>query len=362
LRGSRLRGNQRTATAFTRPVGTTSLGCALIVGACLLVSPAAARPAAPPNDNFASAAVLSGTAATATGTNIDATKEPGEPEHAGQPGGRSVWWRWTAPAAGGVTIDACDSSFDTVLAVYTGTSVDALIPVKSNDDTDACDFGSSVTFVAVSGQVYSIAVDGNDEEEGEVGLRLQPTLRLDAKILARQGAVDAIRFVIQIASAGEDDFPDAPTLVLERGGRRQTVDLELENELDSETRFRFTFEWSCDRRGAWRWTVSVRRDGERIAEQGAFTVRRCVRRAWFVPVSRVVRDFRADFGADAARALRCQPVGSRRGSLAPVWRCVMVRPGFSCTGSFLFRYSRVYQGSDVVSSDRDPSGRVTCRG
>src|SRR5206468_3408882 len=40
-------------------------------------------PAAPANDNFAAAQVLSGSTGTVTGTNAGATTEPGEPQHAG---------------------------------------------------------------------------------------------------------------------------------------------------------------------------------------------------------------------------------------------------------------------------------------
>ena len=38
--------------------------------------------------------------AVVTGSNSNATKQVGEPNHAGNAGGKSVWWRWTAPAAG----------------------------------------------------------------------------------------------------------------------------------------------------------------------------------------------------------------------------------------------------------------------
>lgn len=335
---------------------------ALFATGCLVAAPSAAAQTPPPNDPFAAAAILSGTTTTVTGTNFGATKEPGEPNHAGQPGGHSVWWRWTAPAAGAFTIDTCDSDFDTLLGVYTGTAVSALSLVKSNDDSEACDIRSSVTFTATSGQVYSIAVDGADEEEGQVRLKLQPTLRLDARTLVRRGAVDATRFMIEIASVGEDDFPDPPQLVLERGGRRRAIDLELDNELDSETRFRYTFNWSCDRRGAWRWTVSLRRDGERVSQEGTFTVPGCRRQGWFVSTSKVRRDFAGDFGGQVASYLRCRPVGRRRGSLAATWRCTLVRPGFVCSGGFLFRYSLTVQGGDVVQRRRAPSGGVTCRG
>src|SRR5216110_2970325 len=53
-----------------------------------------------------------------TGSNVGATREPGEPNHAHLAGGRSVWWSWTPPRDGTVVIDTIGSAFDTVLAVY----------------------------------------------------------------------------------------------------------------------------------------------------------------------------------------------------------------------------------------------------
>ncbi len=52
--------------------------------------------AAPANDDFANAEVLTGTTDSASGTNVDATKETGEPDHDGNTGGASVWY----PVAG----------------------------------------------------------------------------------------------------------------------------------------------------------------------------------------------------------------------------------------------------------------------
>src|SRR5262245_43600092 len=55
-----------------------------------------ARAAAPANDNFASPLVLFNTLLTNTvnANNQNGTKELGEPNHAGNAGGRSVWWMW----------------------------------------------------------------------------------------------------------------------------------------------------------------------------------------------------------------------------------------------------------------------------
>ncbi|RZA12426.1 MAG: hypothetical protein EOP02_30290, partial [Proteobacteria bacterium] len=52
------------------------------------------------------------------------------------------------------------SEFDTLLAVYTGDSVDALTSKASNDNVSATDLTSKVTVNVVAGTTYYIAVDG----------------------------------------------------------------------------------------------------------------------------------------------------------------------------------------------------------
>ncbi len=127
------------------------------------------------NDNFANRIVLSGTSISATGNNALATKETGEPNHAGVVGGKSVWWTWTAPSAGTVTIDTAGSAFDTLLAVYTGTSVSALTAVTNGSNNNSPIGGtttSKVTFAVTAGKVYQIAVDGNAGASGDIALHL----------------------------------------------------------------------------------------------------------------------------------------------------------------------------------------------
>jgi len=119
-----------------------------------------APPSGVPNDNFANAQIINGSSGTVTGNNIGTTKESGEPNHVGISGGASVWYRWTAPASGSVTMTTAGSNFDTLLAVYTGSSVNALTSIASNDDASPSDLSSRVTFNAVAGTIYRIAVDG----------------------------------------------------------------------------------------------------------------------------------------------------------------------------------------------------------
>lgn len=121
------------------------------------------------NDDFANAATITGNA-TVTGTNVGATKETGEPDHAGAQGGASVWWNWTAPAAGQYTVSTLGSSFDTLLAVYTGATVDALTVIASNDDDPNGGSTSQLTFAAVAGTTYRIAVDGFSGATGDIVL------------------------------------------------------------------------------------------------------------------------------------------------------------------------------------------------
>lgn len=138
----------------------------LLLAAVLLALPGAALAAAPANDDFANATDLSGfdpAAGSISGTNVASSKEVGEPDHAGNPGGRSVWYTWTAPGDGSVPNVSFTTGFtelDTLLAVYTGAAVGALTEVASNDDAPGLGTGSAVSFATTPGQAYHVAVDG----------------------------------------------------------------------------------------------------------------------------------------------------------------------------------------------------------
>jgi hypothetical protein len=112
------------------------------------------------NDDFADARVLTGASGSVTGDTTAATLEPGEPTIVGNPGGRSVWYAWTAPASGREVFDAHGSAFDSTIAVYTGTALDSLAKVAENDDAAPGDTASTVAFDVVAGTTYRVQVDG----------------------------------------------------------------------------------------------------------------------------------------------------------------------------------------------------------
>jgi hypothetical protein len=120
----------------------------------------------PTNDAFAIRTLLSGSSGSVTGTNVGATSETGEPIVS--LGGKSVWYRWVAPASGLVTFDTFGSNFDTTLSAYTGTAVNALTVIATNDDDSGLQ--SRIQFTATAGTEYHIAVDGFWGASGNITL------------------------------------------------------------------------------------------------------------------------------------------------------------------------------------------------
>jgi hypothetical protein len=88
-----------------------------------------------------------------------ATKETGEPNHAGFPGGHSVWVSWQFYEDTDTAATACGAKgADLLIAVYTGSAVNELTEVGS--DSEESEKGCvSVRFDAEEGVTYRIAVD-----------------------------------------------------------------------------------------------------------------------------------------------------------------------------------------------------------
>jgi uncharacterized delta-60 repeat protein/uncharacterized repeat protein (TIGR01451 family) len=142
--------------------------CLLVVAAALgCTTTALAQPA---NDNFANAFALAGMTGATNASNVGGTKETGEPDLAGNPGGASVWFAWRAPFSGPFSFSTLGSDFDTILGVYTGNSIAKLTSVVENDDSPAPGGGvtSLVNFTANAGTVYHIAVDGFGAASGNI--------------------------------------------------------------------------------------------------------------------------------------------------------------------------------------------------
>jgi|GEM_PF-6429946 len=177
--------------------------------------------AAPANDNFASRQTIF-TGSGATGSNVAATLEAGEFVQSvdGESiSGASVWWKWTPATTGWYAIDTDGSNFDTVLYVFTGSTLSTLEPRAVNDeyDDESGDGGTSrVVLFATSGIEHQIAVHGYDLggfDTGTIALQVTnaspPPARLSALSFAPGAANiadDDVLVSVTVSVVSETDF------------------------------------------------------------------------------------------------------------------------------------------------------------
>ncbi len=184
----------------------------------------------PPNDYFTNRIALAGTSTNVQANNTFATKEPGEPNHAGNPGGQSLWWSWTATANGILRLNTTGTSFPDLLAVYTGDSVTNLTRVASNAADIPSGTLAQLQCKVSAGTQYQIAVDGYTGYYGIVELALSfsadtqpptvsisypaPNAKLTNSTVVVQGtasdniAVAAVEYRLENA-AGTNDYQTA---------------------------------------------------------------------------------------------------------------------------------------------------------
>jgi hypothetical protein len=123
----------------------------------------------PENDDFDKAVTLTEAVPSVGSWNFGATRQYGEPNHNGQFGGRSVWFRWIAQAAGHAEVSLSGDIATNMLAVYEGATLNGLIPIAASTSA----LTNSASFQAVAGHTYQIAVDGAYGASGDFTLTLQ---------------------------------------------------------------------------------------------------------------------------------------------------------------------------------------------
>ncbi|MBP8256219.1 MAG: PQQ-binding-like beta-propeller repeat protein, partial [Opitutaceae bacterium] len=189
----------------------------------------------PFNDQFADAAVIAGGFVGVRTSNNGGSKEIGEPPHAGVPASRSLWWTWTAPETMRIAIDTAGSLIDTAVAVYTGTQVDALVEVASNDNSGG-QITSLAEFTATKGTTYHIAVEGKGGQEGMILLNLRAPPPND-----------------DFASALEMEGPSFKTTQSNIGATLQTGEPRIENMVGGHSVW---FRWTAPQDGQFQASVT----------------------------------------------------------------------------------------------------------
>jgi outer membrane protein assembly factor BamB/subtilisin family serine protease len=120
----------------------------------------------PDNVSISQPRVLTGRSASLRDANVNSSRQAGEPDIEGNPGGHPLWYSWTAPYTGTAQVSAYSYDFVNDIAVYTGTGLSDLTQVGAPGVAGQL-FGTAIpaadataTFTATSGTTYLIQVDG----------------------------------------------------------------------------------------------------------------------------------------------------------------------------------------------------------
>ena len=128
------------------------------------------------NDLFADAIVLAGNQGSTTGSNLNCSNVGDTPANLPSPVPQSgVWYSWTPTVTAQLVVDTNFSylagveEHDTVMAVYTGTTLANLVLVGSDDDS-GLGSNSRVSFAATAGTKYYIWVGDYSTSQGPFNL------------------------------------------------------------------------------------------------------------------------------------------------------------------------------------------------
>lgn len=125
------------------------------------------------NDDCAAASVVPMPGFVRTVDTTGATAAASDPLNSCASVGRTVWFQFTPSVSSAIVVSTAGSTFDTVLALYTG-SCGSLSPVTCNDDSGG--LTSSISFEATAGTTYYILAAGYHGAGGQLRFSLsQPT-------------------------------------------------------------------------------------------------------------------------------------------------------------------------------------------
>lgn len=153
---------------------------------------------APSNDAFANASSISPPFSQSGIQTASATVETGEPSPSCGAIGKTLWYRYQPNGSQKLQAETTGSSFDTVLAIYRGTSLSNLLEVACSDDAGAEGGSSKVQDVELSAdQTYFLQVGGFRDSTGSVA---SGTLNLTVSASGATGSNDAFSGATAISS------------------------------------------------------------------------------------------------------------------------------------------------------------------
>jgi serralysin len=158
-----------------------------------------------------------------------------------RPGFNDVWFRYTAPCDGTVSMNTCDSNMDTLLMVYGDACPSAAtVPLACNDDTSGCGLGgtlgSRLTFEATAGTIYTVRLAGFSATASSS--RGGGTLSIDCASTCSPCAAD-------YNQDGGVDGADVDVFFADWVGSAPCADVNLDGGIDGSDVDVFFFFWSA---------------------------------------------------------------------------------------------------------------------
>lgn len=156
----------------------------------------------PANDDLDDSVLIGSEAGTTSGDSSQAGDEAWEEDLLGS---ASVWWEWTPPVGGVLSVDTFGSGYDTTLCVLHGSSPGDMEVLIMNDDTSGLQ--SRVEFTAIGGASYMIRVAGYRGASGSIVLNW-------SVVDADGPVVGPVRFLRSDANQdGKADMSDAVAIL-----------------------------------------------------------------------------------------------------------------------------------------------------
>jgi|GEM_PF-539068 len=175
---------------------------------------------APTNDNFSSARLLEGSKGTLSLNTGGTTVEAGEPSHGCYGPYGSAWFSYVADTDGSLRIDSTGSSFDNMLAVYSGSTLGGLQRIGFGDDESGENAVATVDVLA--GQRVFIASDGC----GYYGAHgQQGVLALSWLFTAEGSTVDIPQTQTEAPTVIADEIGSLGTIQIQQGTTSLTFDV-----------------------------------------------------------------------------------------------------------------------------------------
>ena len=195
----------------------------VIVGVATAIIFASTASAQPVNDHFSAAKVIVNVPYTDSLDITFATTDTTDPHYVAPCPTtlnplNSVWYKYTPPTSGTITINTFGSAFDTILGAYTGTDVSGFVQVACNDNAPTEDFTlqSQISFHATAGVQYAIMVASSDGKAGDSTLALNFFLRPANDDFGSATVITTVPFAAsgydyEATSQGTDPLPPCKT-------------------------------------------------------------------------------------------------------------------------------------------------------